>query len=82
MSKKNKASGKFNGRYMDYCEEFDPGNAKIASAGGEFEWDSFDVPGDESQHIAKPKKNTDLKAVLRRAKAIGVRRNTLKHVWA
>lgn len=72
MSEKIKTGGKFNGKYMDFCEEFEPDKAEISnSRENGYEWNKFEVPGDESQHVARPNEGTNLSEVLKRAKRIG-----------
>ena len=61
---------------MDYCDEFDPAKAAIAG-GGSGGWDSFEVPDNEAEHVARPNKDTDLGAVLARAKAARIGRGAL-----
>jgi len=53
---------------MDYCDEFDPGGAEINNSGGG-EWNSFEVPTNEPEHIPKPKEGADIEKALSRAKA-------------
>lgn len=73
MSEKIKKSGKFNGNYVDYCEEFDPSNATIKDTkSNDREWTSFEVPSNEPEHVARPDRETDLSKVLARAKALKI----------
>lgn len=84
MSEKIKTGGKFNGKYMDFCEEFEPDKAGISDpkASGR-EWNTFEVPGDEPQHVARPNKNnTNVNEVLRRARAKIGRGILDARVWA
>ena len=82
MSEKIKASGKFNGKYIDYCDEFDPSKANVKeSMDSGRAWDAFEVPANEAEHVAKP--NIDLDKVLARAKAKKLGIGILNmNVWA
>ena len=68
MRRKQNSEGKFNGKYMDFCDEFDPSEAKIRDTGGG-EWNNFEVPENEPEHVAKPNKDVDPEEALSRAKA-------------
>lgn len=84
MSEKIKASGKFNGKYIDYCDEFDPSEANVNdSMDNGRAWNAFEVPNNEAEHIAKPNSDVDLNRVLARAKAKKLGVGILNmNVWA
>lgn len=69
---------------MDGCEEFNPSDANITSSeDGDLQWDDFNVPANEPEHVARPNKDVDLNKVLARAKAKKIGSSILSmKVWA